>query len=214
VQRLLSADAVQRAEAVERIRSEFALGSEATKSRIEVDLILVIATLSNQMRNEEAVRSAMELAGDLRLTRTIRYLVAFIAFPQQLPRFTSPDDFELYNPFENPGSALGRCGPLETERTRTSILRLCPAVGALIQIGEPVIDPVARELATTRDCHRERCCLKVLKALEKEHPAASAATARAIDKAWTASDANRIARYERLLGENLDMALFADEWDR
>jgi hypothetical protein len=183
VQQLLSADAVQRAKAAERIRSEFAQGSEATKSGIEFDVILVIATLNNQMRKAEAVRSAMELAGDLRLTRTTRYLVAFIAFPQQLPRFTSPDDLELYNPFEKPGSALGPCAPLETETTKASILHLCPAVGALIQIGEPAIDPVARELATTRDRHRVRCCLKVLKALEKEHPAARAAIAKAIENA-------------------------------
>ncbi|HUY88542.1 MAG TPA: hypothetical protein VMV10_07400 [Pirellulales bacterium] len=213
VRQLLASDEKERPDAVERIRNDYRKGSDATRDGIEVDLILVIATLSNQTRRSGAVRSAMTLAGELRMERTVKYLVAFVAFPYQRPRFTSADELELYIPFEEPGSALG-CGPIDTEFARMPIRRACPAVSALIQMGDAAIDPVARELVSTRNVYRRRCCLKVLKELEKDHPQARAAIAKAVDKAWSESDAKRIARYARRLDENPEIALFADEWDK
>jgi len=154
----------------------------------------------------------MALAGELRVEGAVKYLVAFIASPYQSARVQPPIEFEYFA--AEPGSALGRCWPHDTELARTPILLACPAVPALIQIGKPAIDPVARELVSARNVCRMRCCLKVLKDLEKDHPEARAAIAKAVDKAWSESDAKRIARYARRLDENPEIALFADEWDR
>ena len=72
---------------------------------------------------------------------------------------------------------------------------------------------MARELATARELLRLRCCLKVLKELEKTHPSARTAIERAIEKAWTQSDAERIARYAKVLDADPETGLHSDEWD-
>ena len=99
------------------------------------------------------VKAAMSTLGDIRATEAIDVLVSHIGFPG----VGVEDDEDTIPPI-----AEGRISPLAIP---TPIERRLPAVGALVNIGEPCIDAVIEKIGTTDSGTERHACVAVLKGL-------------------------------------------------
>jgi hypothetical protein len=104
----------------------------------------------NHLQRPNAVSSAMTLLGHLRAVRAVDVLVKHIGFPYVGHPVNSGQG----------GIIGGEGGDLHKATEQRH-----PAVGALISIGEPCVDRVIRELATTDHVVKVAACEAVLQRL-------------------------------------------------
>lgn len=211
VRQLLLGDTPEsRGDALRRLEDDFSRASKREKSSVEGDLLWILANPRNQVRHPDAVRGAMRLLGRQQSKAALRFLIPYMTFPVYTPCLGYDSDGDPCDPLLAPDSYL-TIHIATSDGLGRSIVQWCPAVSALIDIGEPAIDPVARELAKSGRPERIRCCLKVLTELKKKHASARRAIDKATEKAWDNSDADRIRRYEKVLEENPDAILLDEE---
>ncbi|HEX7378680.1 MAG TPA: hypothetical protein VF278_16285 [Pirellulales bacterium] len=211
VRQLLLGDTPEsRGEAQRQLEDDVSRASKREKSSVEGDLLWVLANPRNQVRHPDAVRGAMRLLGRQQSRAALRFLIPYMTFPVNTPCLGYGSDGNPCDPLLAPDSYL-TIHIATSDGLGRSIVQWCPAVLALIDIGEPAIEPVARELARAEEPVRIRCCLKVLTELEKKHASARRAIDKATEKAWDSSDADRIPRYEKVLKENPDAILLDEE---
>ena len=137
---LLSEDTKVRAEGQRRILMQ-------TKTTVS-QLAAIIDDPENHVHNSGAVQDAMRTLGALHATEGIDILIAYIGFPlvhhPKAPEYPQSVD----------GGTFGK--PIE---------QLFPAVGALIEIGDPCVPRVIKKLGETKSVLEERACIAVLRRL-------------------------------------------------
>lgn len=127
------------------------------------ELSAIISDPQNRVQRRDAVEKAMSLLGELRAPEGVKVLVAHIGFPRERDPETGELAIEVIH-----GGMFAK-----------TIDELLPAVGALIDIGEPCIDEVIKKLSTTDDLLEIKACQTVLQKLNQP-PSVRARLERAI----------------------------------
>lgn len=125
----------------------------ATRKDLTGRLISIIEDKKNLQKKQASVEAAMFVLGEIRAVEAIEVLVDHIGYPYVL---------------ESPGgqySAIVTGG--RTGRGLKGMQKVCPAVPALIKIGEPCLNGVISKLASTDNTLECRACLSVLVGLRE-----------------------------------------------
>ena len=166
VRLLLSKDYKTRQQAKQQILQE--------RKNMTSELSAIVADPENHVYRPESVRNAMLCLGQLRALEGIEVLVTYIGFPW----VHHPDAGE----YPGPRGGGKNKPPLKGSPEASKWLKQqCPAVPALINIGEPCIDAVIGKLSTTEN-FEHRLCTLVLKELQ-QHPSVREKLQQAIQKA-------------------------------
>ena len=146
----------------------------AERKAMTSELSAIVADPENHVYRAESVRKAMELLGELRALEGIEVLVTYIGFPW----VHHPDAGEYPGPPTGGKNKPPLKGSPGASKWRAEQF---PAIGALINIGEPCIDAVITKLSTTDNVLEHRVCTAVLKNLQ-QHPSVREKLQQAIPK--------------------------------
>ncbi|MEQ8785776.1 MAG: hypothetical protein RIC55_05735 [Pirellulaceae bacterium] len=105
----------------------------------------------------DKVAEAMRALGEVHCTEAVDVLVSHIGYPLTGTAGFVEEDAMPHASRDRP-TPLAFSAPIE---------RRCPAVDALVEIGEPCIDAVIEHLANTDDATQRRACVAVLERLDR-----------------------------------------------
>lgn len=145
----------------------------AERKKMTSELSAIVADPENHVYRPESVRKAMELLGELRALEGIEVLVTYIGFPH----VHHPDAGEYPDTGGGKNKPVLKGSPGEAKWLAEQF----PAIGALINIGEPCIDAVISKLSTTDHPLEQTACTAVLKHLQ-QHPSVREKLRQAIPK--------------------------------